>query len=114
MPKRKILILAALEVVFASALFTTATLISIFQRFLYLLCVSSQCFIIYGSNKIIDEHSQGRLYKWLHKLMFLVARAAIRSKSALIREFYTRLGGTFLTSGKPWVENIREVSVPAL
>jgi len=74
-----------------------------------------------------------RSNRWLRRLMFLVARAAIRSKSALIREFYTRLRRRgkhylsaiiavarkilvaiwhILTNGEPWVENIKRVSVP--
>ena len=43
----------------------------------------------------MEKNKGSRLVKrsngWLRRLMFLVARAAIRSKSALIREFYTRL-----------------------
>ena len=65
--------------------------------------------------------------------MFVVARAAIKSKSKVIREFYMRLRKRgkhylsaliavarkilvaiwhILTSGKPWSENIKRVSIP--
>lgn len=74
-----------------------------------------------------------RSNRWLRRALFLVARAAINSKSRIVREFYTRLRRRgkhylsaiiavarkllvavwhILTKKTPWSENIKKISVP--